>query len=42
MTKMAFQEDADIMSMLTDAVERVRETVQTYRNATKPDFIEIN
>ncbi|KAK6113834.1 Tubulin gamma-2 chain [Brugia pahangi] len=36
------KEDPDIMAMLSDAVERVRETVQTYRNATKPDFIEIN
>ncbi|MCP9265045.1 Tubulin gamma-2 chain [Dirofilaria immitis] len=36
------KEDSDIMDMLSDAVERVRETVQTYRNATKPDFIEIN
>ncbi|VDO80604.1 unnamed protein product [Onchocerca flexuosa] len=36
------KEDSDIMDMLTDAVERVKETVQTYRNATKPDFIEMN
>lgn len=41
-TKLGLQEDPDIMVMLSDAVERVRETVQTYRNATKPDFIEIN
>lgn len=39
---MGFQEDPDIVAMLGDAVERVKETVQTYRNATKPDFIEIN
>lgn len=42
MTGIGFQEDPDVIVMLNDAVERVKETVQTYRNATKPDFIEMN
>ncbi|VDM99277.1 unnamed protein product [Thelazia callipaeda] len=33
------KEDPDVMEMLNNSIELVRETVQTYRNATTRDFV---